>query len=208
MLDIIRAAGWPLWPLILASIAALTLIIERFLSLRTKLVMPVHMADDVVSVLRQGPPPADLVARLASSAILGQILAEGLEVARRTGGAHELEVRQAFENAGRGAVHQLERYLNALGTIATAAPLMGLLGTVVGMIEIFGAQSPAAGSANPAQLAQGISIALYNTAFGLMVALPSLMFYRYFRARVDGYRLSMELAVERVILVLRPQLLA
>lgn len=208
MLDIIRAAGWPIWPLILASIAALTLIIERFLSLRPRVVMPVNMADDVVGVLRQGAPPLELVERLAASSALGLVLAEGLGLARRVGGATESEVRQAFENAGRAAVHQLERYLNALGTIATAAPLMGLLGTVVGMIEIFGAQSPAAGSANPAQLAHGISIALYNTAFGLMVALPSLMFYRYFRARVDDYRLSMELAVERVILVLRPHLRA
>jgi biopolymer transport protein ExbB len=113
-------------------------------------------------------------------------------------------LRNAFEVAGRDAMHQMERYLNALATITTAAPLMGLLGTVVGMIEIFASQNPGAGGvANPAQLAQGISIALYNTAFGLIIAIPALLFYRYFRGRVNDYRLTMELAAERMV----PQLL-
>jgi len=101
-------------------------------------------------------------------------------------------------SAGRAAVHKLERYLNALGTIASAAPLLGLLGTVVGMIEIFGAQSPTSGS-NPEMLAHGISVALYNTAFGLIIAIPSLMFYRYFRGRVDAFVLDLELAAERLL---------
>ena len=96
------------------------------------------------------------------------------------------------------AVHRLERYLNSLGSIATAAPLLGLFGTVVGMIEIFGSQAPAGGT-NPALLAHGISVALYNTAFGLMIAIPALMFYRYFRGRVDEYQLTMELAAERMV---------
>ena len=99
--------------------------------------------------------------------------------------------------------HRLERYLTALATIASAAPLLGLLGTVIGMIEIFGSQAPSAGAhmggANPVQLAHGISVALYNTAFGLIVAIPSLIFWRYFRARVDGYLLTMELASERFV---------
>jgi biopolymer transport protein ExbB/TolQ len=110
----------------------------------------------------------------------------------------EEAVRQAFENAGRIALHRLERYLNTLGTIASAAPLLGLFGTVIGMIEIFGSQAPT-GASNPQQLAHGISIALYNTAFGLMIAIPALMFYRYFRGRVDEYQLSMELAAERLV---------
>ena len=92
----------------------------------------------------------------------------------------------------------MERYLNALGTIASAAPLLGLLGTVIGMIEIFGSQAPA-GGANPALLAHGISVALYNTAFGLIVAIPSLMFYRYFRGRVDAYAIDLEQAAERML---------
>ncbi|MCZ8074067.1 MAG: MotA/TolQ/ExbB proton channel family protein, partial [Paucibacter sp.] len=109
----------------------------------------------------------------------------------------EAKLRQVFELAGRRAIHQLERYLNTLGTIATAAPLLGLLGTVVGMIEIFGSQTP--GGGNPAQMAHGISIALYNTAFGLMVAIPSLMFYRYFRGRVEEYVLELEQSSERLL---------
>jgi len=95
-------------------------------------------------------------------------------------------------------LHGLERYLNTLGTIASAAPLLGLLGTVIGMIEIFGSQAPTGGN-NPALLAHGISVALYNTAFGLMIAIPSLMFYRYFRRRVDTYALDMEQAAERMV---------
>jgi biopolymer transport protein ExbB len=105
-----------------------------------------------------------------------------------------------MEGTGRLVAHRLERYLSALATIASAAPLMGLFGTVVGMIEIFGAQTPtgSATGGNPAQLAHGISIALYNTAFGLIVAIPSLIFWRYFRARVDGFLLTLELASERL----------
>jgi len=103
-----------------------------------------------------------------------------------------------FEAAGRAAVHRLERYLNTLGTIASAAPLLGLLGTVIGMIEIFGSQAPTGGN-NPALLAHGISVALYNTAFGLIIAIPSLMLYRYFRGLVDAYTLDLEQAAHRML---------
>ena len=104
-----------------------------------------------------------------------------------------------MQSAGRQVAHRLERYLPALATIASAAPLLGLLGTVVGMIEIFGSQAPSGAltGGNPAQLAHGISVALYNTAFGLIIAVPALIFWRYFRARVDGYVLALELAAER-----------
>jgi biopolymer transport protein ExbB len=95
-------------------------------------------------------------------------------------------------------VHRLERYLNTLGTIASAAPLLGLMGTVIGMIEIFGSQAPTGGG-NPALLAHGISVALYNTAFGLMIAIPALMFYRYFRGLVDAYTIDMEQAANRMV---------
>jgi biopolymer transport protein ExbB len=106
-----------------------------------------------------------------------------------------------MEGVGRAVAHRLEKYLVALATIASAAPLLGLLGTVIGMIEIFGSQSPAGGATNgnPALLAHGISVALYNTAFGLIVAIPSLIFWRYFRARVDAYLLTLELASERFV---------
>ncbi len=105
-----------------------------------------------------------------------------------------------MEGTGRAVAQRLEKYLNALATIASAAPLLGLLGTVIGMIEIFGSQgSSATGQGNPAQLAHGISIALYNTAFGLIVAIPTLIFWRYFRSRVDAYLLTLELASEQFV---------
>jgi biopolymer transport protein ExbB len=138
-----------------------------------------------------------VVNKLADNSVLGSVLASGLRAVIAEPQISEAALRDVFESSGRAAVHRLERYLNALGTIASTAPLLGLLGTVIGMIEIFGSQAPSGGS-NPAQLAQGISIALYNTAFGLMVAIPSLMTYRHFRGRVDSYTLDMEQACDRL----------
>ena len=129
------------------------------------------------------------------------MLASGLRTLNSEPQATEEDVRASMESTGRAVAHRLEKYLNALATIASAAPLMGLFGTVVGMIEIFGSQgggNTMAGG-NPAQLAHGISIALYNTAFGLIIAIPTLIFWRYFRSRVDDYLLSMELASEQFL---------
>jgi len=200
LLSIIQAAGWPIWPLILCSVVALALVIERLYHLRSTLVAPAALVDEVMGVTRSSLPAADVVNRLADNSVLGTVLAAGLRSVSAEPRITEPALRQAFENAGRIAVHTLERYLNTLGTIAAAAPLLGLMGTVVGMIEIFGSQAPAAGVAgNPQQLAHGISVALYNTAFGLMIAIPSLMLYRYFRGRVDEFQLQMELAAERMV---------
>ena len=198
MFSIIQAAGWPIWPLILCSITALALIIERAVQLRTSVVAPRTLADEVLVVTRSGLPSTDVVQKLAASSVLGGVLAAGIRSAQADPRISEEALRQTLENAGREAVHRLERYLNALATIASAAPLLGLLGTVIGMIEIFGSQSPASGT-NPQQLAHGISVALYNTAFGLIIAIPTLMFYRYFRGRVDAFQLSMELAADRLV---------
>ncbi len=200
MLSIIQAAGWPIWPLILCSIVALALAIERFYTLRPSQVAPPTLLDEVLGVTRASLPSADIVNKLAANSVLGGVLAAGLRSVIAEPRISETALRQQIESAGRAAVHGLERYLNALGTIAAAAPLLGLLGTVIGMIEIFGSQAPSAGSAgNPQQLAHGISIALYNTAFGLIVAIPALMLYRYFRRRIDEYELAMELAAERLV---------
>ncbi len=198
MFSIIQAAGWPIWPLILCSIVALALIIERLVSLRGAKVAPDKLLDEVISITRTSLPSSDVVNKLAASSALGQVLAAGVRSVVAEPRLSERALRAVFENAGRVSVHRLERYLNTLGTIATAAPLLGLFGTVVGMIEIFGSQAPTGGS-NPAQLAHGISIALYNTAFGLMIAIPALMFYRYFRGRVDGFTIDMEQAAERLV---------
>jgi biopolymer transport protein ExbB len=203
LFSIIQAAGWPIWPLILCSIVALALIIERLASLRSARVSPPALLDDVLKLTRTSLPGKDTVSKLSKNSVLGQVLGAGLQSVIAEPRISEETLRQALENAGRVAVHRLERYLNALGTIATAAPLLGLFGTVVGMIEIFGSQAPSGAGSNPEQLAHGISVALYNTAFGLIIAIPSLMFYRYFRGRVDEFTLDMELAAERLV----PQLM-
>ena len=200
MFSIIQAAGWPIWPLIACSILALALIIERFISLKTSKVAPPKLLEEVLSVSRTSVPAPDVVTQLEKNSALGEVLASGFRVLNTSPRCSEEDLRSSMEGAGRVVAHRLERYLSALATIASAAPLMGLFGTVIGMIEIFGSQSPAGGATggNPAQLAHGISIALYNTAFGLIVAIPSLIFWRYFRARVDEYLLTLELASERM----------
>jgi biopolymer transport protein ExbB len=202
LFSIIQAAGWPIWPLILCSVIALALIIERFFYLRRAQVAPPKLLDEVMSVLRHQLPSSDVIDKLQANSVLGLVLAGGIRAVVQEPRLTEDGLRQAFENAGRRGVHRLERYLTALGTIASAAPLLGLLGTVIGMIEIFGSQAPGGGS-NPQMLAQGISIALYNTAFGLMIAIPTLMCYRYFRGRVEEFQLAMELAAAQLV----PQLM-
>ena len=201
LFSIIQAAGWPIWPLVACSILALALVIERFGSLKTRKVAPAKLLDEAITVSRTAVPAPDVVTQLEQNSLLGQILASGFRALNANPRISEEDLRATLEGTGRQAAHELERYLSALATIASAAPLLGLLGTVIGMIEIFGSQAGGgavggAAGGNPAQLAQGISIALYNTAFGLIVAIPSLIFWRYFRARVDGYLLTMELASE------------
>lgn len=201
MFSIIQAAGWPIWPLIACSVLALALIIERFISLKTVKVAPAKLLDEVLNVSRSAVPGPDVVTQLEKNSALGEVLASGLRMVNSHPRCSEDDLRSAMEGTGRVVAHRLERYLSALATIASTAPLMGLFGTVVGMIEIFGSQSPTGGAAggNPAQLAHGISVALYNTAFGLIIAIPSLIFWRYFRARVDAYLLTLELASERLV---------
>lgn len=202
MLSLIQAAGWPIWPLILCSVAALTIVIERLFSLRASQIAPASLLEEVLTVTRGSLPGTEVVGKLAENSLLGGVFATGLRAVIQEPRITEDALRQAFESAGRIALHRLERYLNTLGTLAAVAPLLGLFGTVIGMIEIFGSQAPT-GASDPQQLAHGISIALYNTAFGLLIAIPALMFYRYFRGRVDEYLLTMELATERLV----PQLM-
>ena len=201
MLSIIQAAGWPIWPLIACSILALALVFERFMALKTARVAPPQLLDEALAVSSRGVPAPDVVQQLAQNSTLGEVLASGLRTLHVHPAASEEELRAAVEGAGRAAAHKLEKYLSALATIASAAPLLGLLGTVIGMIEIFGSQgaTTTTGGGDPAQLAHGISIALYNTAFGLIVAIPALIFWRYFRARVDEYLLTLELSAEQFV---------
>ncbi len=199
MFSIIQAAGWPIWPLIASSILALALVIERFISLKASKVAPPNLLDEVMAVTRNGVPGPDVINQLEKNSALGEVLASGLRALTQNPRCSDEELRAVMEGSGRLVAHRLERYLSALATIASAAPLMGLFGTVVGMIEIFGSQTPSgATGSNPALLAHGISVALYNTAFGLIVAIPSLIFWRYFRARVDEFLLTLELAAEHL----------
>ena len=186
MFNIILAAGWPIWPLLIASIIALALIIERMIYLRRDRILPPTLLSDVVRIYQNGKIKPDLVNNLEQNSSLGRVLAAGL---RNVDAPREV-MKESIEEAGRGAAHDLERFLTTLGTIASLAPLMGLFGTIVGMIEIFGSQNAA--GANPAQLARGISVALYNTGFGLAIAMPTLVFYRHFRALVNSFVVDME----------------
>jgi biopolymer transport protein ExbB len=190
---IIQAAGWPIWPLLLASVLSVAFIIERAAALRRPKVVPPDLLQSVVTDLRKGPLAEEGLRRLEAHSPLGRVFSAGLRNVKNT---REV-MKEAVEEAGRGVAHELERFLPALGTIASISPLMGLFGTVVGMIEIFGAQN--AVGTNPQQLAHGISVALYNTAFGLIVAVPSMIFYRYFRARVDGFIVEMELQAVKLV---------
>jgi biopolymer transport protein ExbB len=199
LLSIIQAAGWPIWPLVACSILALALVIERFISLKAAKIAPPRLLDEALSVSRVSVPAPDVVRQLEQNSALGEVLASGFRALNADPRCSEADLRASMESTGRAVAHRLERYLNALATIASAAPLLGLLGTVIGMIEIFGSQSSTGGATggNPALLAHGISVALYNTAFGLIVAIPALIFWRFFRGRVDEYLLTLELAAER-----------
>jgi biopolymer transport protein ExbB len=190
---IIQAAGWPIWPLLLTSIIAVALIIERSISLRESKIVPRNLLADVTTVYARQGLNADVLDKLAKDSPLGEVLAAGL----RNEKSPRHVMKEAIEEAGRSTAHNLERFLTTLGTIATAAPLLGLFGTVVGMIEIFGSQAP--GGTNPQQLAHGISIALYNTAAGIAISIPSLIFYRHFKNKVDGFVVAMEQAASKLI---------
>lgn len=196
MFALIQAAGWPIWPLLIASVVALALIIERLYSLRRSRILPTGLLQSVLTTLRKDGYDASRLQTLEQSSPLGIVLAAGI---RNQNASREI-MREAIEESGRMVTHQLERYLTTLGTIASIAPLLGLLGTLVGMIDIFGSQSPTTGS--PEQLAHGISIALYNTAFGLLIAIPALIFWRHFRALIDGYVVDMEQQAVKLVEVI------
>ncbi|MBK8569547.1 MAG: MotA/TolQ/ExbB proton channel family protein [Nitrosomonadales bacterium] len=186
MFVIVEMAGWPIWFLIIASLIAVGIILERLMTLRSKKIAPAELFNEVVQELKQRGVSDAMLSRLEAESPLGRIFAAGLKNIK----SPSTVMKESVEEAGRAAAHELERFLTTLGTIASISPLLGLFGTMVGMIEIFGAQNTADNA--PAALAHGISIALYNTAFGLMVAIPSMIFYRHFRAKVDGLTIEME----------------
>ncbi len=193
MLSLVQAAGWPIWPIIIASIVALGIIGERMWTLRLSVISPKELLPKVLNEYKRNGVNPEMLSRLQKHSPLGQILAAGLKNVKST---REV-MKESIEESGRVIAHDMSRYLTTLGTIAALSPLMGLFGTLVGMIEIFGSNSPA--GSNPAQLAYGISVALYNAAFGILVAIPSMIFYRHFRAKVDDFVIEMELQALKLV---------
>ncbi len=192
MFAIIAELGWPVWPLILASILALALIIERGVALQRKKVVPAALLSDVLGIWRKRQLTSDVVAKLEANSPLGRVLAAGLRNER----TNREGAMQQIEAAGAVVANRLTKNLTLLGSIGSIAPLLGLLGTVVGMIAIFASQQ--AGS-NPQDLARGISVALYSTALGIIIAVPSVLAYRYFKRLVDDYLVDMEEQAERLL---------
>ena len=197
MFSLIQAAGWPIWPLLFASVLALAIIAERLWSLRASKAMPKGLLMQAVQEYRQNEASTASLTQLADGSALGLVLAAGIKNIKSS----PLILKESIEEAGRAAAANLERFLTTLGTIAAVSPLLGLFGTVIGMIEIFGASSPT-GNSNPTQLAHGISVALYNTALGLVVAIPSMVFYRHFRSQVDSLLLEMEMQGTKLVEIL------
>jgi biopolymer transport protein ExbB len=190
---IVQAAGWPIWPLLLASVISVALIIERLFTLRRRKIVPPGLLQQAVNEYRRGADNSNLLDALDRHSPLGRVLAAGL---RNADNSREV-MKESIEEAGAAVAHELSRYLTTLGTIASISPLMGLFGTVIGMIEIFASQAP--GTGNPQQLAYGISVALYNTGFGIFIAIPSMIFWRHFRALVDGFVVEMEQQAIRMV---------
>lgn len=187
MLELVRAGGWPMIPLLLLSVVALAIIVERFWSLRRKVVIPPTLGAEVRAWAGRGRLDPAHIDSLRRNSPLGALLAAALDVRHRP----REEIRERVEDVGRHLVHRMERYLNTLGTIASAGPLLGLLGTVVGMIQMFlGILDHGIGDVN--QLAGGIGKALVCTAAGMIVAIPALIAHRWFRGRIAEYIVDME----------------
>lgn len=187
MWELVKAGGWPMVPLLLLGVLALAIVLERFWTLRRNEVLPPGLGQEVRNWAARGKLDPSHIQSLRANSPLGALLAVALEARNRP----RDQIRERIEDAGRHLVHRMERFLNSLGTIASAGPLLGLLGTVVGMIQMFlGILDHGVGDVN--QLAGGIGKALVCTATGMIVAIPALMFHRYFKGRIGGYVIEME----------------
>lgn len=194
MIEFIKAGGWLMVPILLSSVIAMAIIIERFMSLRVGKVIPATDIESARKMAASGQISEQALASLRESSVVGDVLATGLA----SSSLPRHIMKENVEEAGRYAVHRLGRYLSALGTIAAITPLLGLLGTVLGMITSF-SQITKVGVGDPAAVAGGISQALFTTAAGISVAIVALIFYRYFKARVDDYVISMEQEAVKLI---------
>lgn len=197
MLELIKAGGLLMWPIIACSVIAMAIVLDRLWAYRTKRVIPSHLLAQIWQLQKKGEITPAHISKIRKGSPLGRILAAGL-----LNRNHSREVmKEVIEEEGRQVVHELDRYLNTLGTIAAIAPLLGLLGTVIGMIKVFAAITTA-GVGNPSVLAGGISEALITTAAGLSVAIPALIFHRYLTGRVDRLVLAMEAQALKMVEVM------
>lgn len=197
MWDIIIAAGWPIWPLIATSVFGVAIILERFWSLRESYVIPQNLMEDVKKLVVSGSIKRDAVEALRANSPLGEIMAVAIENQNSS-----LEIiKDSIEEAGSQVSYKLERYLGALSTISTVAPLLGLFGTIIGMVELF--SSFTSSGHDVAVFARGISIALYNTAGGIVVAVPAMIAFRYFRSKVDHLVNEMEQQALHLVEIMR-----
>ncbi len=196
MWQIILAAGWPIWPLIIASVVAVAIIGERSFALREHLISPKNLLPEVQKWLAAGQINKDMITRLEQNSHLGRVFATALATAKQSRDV----TKESIEETARAVAHDLEKYLATLGTIATVAPLLGLLGTVIGMVELFGAFTTT--GHDVAQFARGISVALYNTAAGIVVAVPAMIAYRFFRTKVDTILIDMEQQAIKLVEIL------
>lgn len=194
MWELVKAGGWPMVPLLLLGVLALAIVLERFWTLRRNEVLPPGLGQEVRNWAARGKLDPNHIQSLRANSPLGALLAVALEARNRP----RDQIRERIEDAGRHLVHRMERFLNALGTIASAGPLLGLLGTVVGMIQMFLViLDHGVGDVN--QLAGGIGKALVCTATGMIVAIPALMFHRYFKGRIGGYVIEMEMEASALL---------
>ena len=197
MWEIIQAAGWPIWPLILTSIIGVAIILERFWSLRKSQIIPDGLMVEIKTMIKQNNLDNNKVNILKNSSPLGDILA--VAIAKRKYSVEE--IKSALDERAGFIVHNLERYLGVLVTIATVAPLLGLFGTIIGMVELF--SSFTSSGHDVAVFARGISIALYNTAGGIVVAVPAMIAYRFFRSKIDNYLNEMEHYAIQIVEILK-----
>ncbi|MBT5166677.1 MAG: MotA/TolQ/ExbB proton channel family protein [Nitrosomonadales bacterium] len=197
MWEIIQAAGWPIWPLILTSIIGVAIILERFWSLRKSQIIPEGLMVEINTMIKQNNLDDNKLDILKNSSPLGDLLS--IAIFKRKNSVEV--IKSALEERAGIIVHNLERYLGVLVTIATVAPLLGLFGTIIGMVELF--SSFTSSGHDVAVFARGISIALYNTAGGIVVAVPAMIAYRFFRSKIDNYLNEMEHDAIHIVEILK-----
>ena len=197
MWEIIQAAGWPIWPLILTSIIGVAIILERFWSLRKSQIIPEGLMIEINAMIKQNDIDASKLEILKNSSPLGDLLSVAISKRKNS-----IEIiKSALDERVGIIIHNLERYLGVLVTIATVAPLLGLFGTIIGMVELF--SSFTSSGHDVAVFARGISIALYNTAGGIVVAVPAMIAYRFFRSKIDNYLNEMEHEAIQIVEILK-----